>query len=95
MTDEDRTAKAQRVRGALELNAKALEEAEAAVDDLRTKRRDLILLAVTKTDGEPALLTYVATAECASISKPQVYKIVRDGYREAPLRERALETASA
>ena len=84
MTEQADQATVDRLRGNLQLKAKAIDEAEKDLEVLRAQRRTLILEARDK-----GALTYVEMAKAAGLSKPQVYKIVRDGYSEPPLRGQA------
>jgi DNA-directed RNA polymerase specialized sigma24 family protein len=88
MATPEQQERAARLRSSLVLKAKELEEAEKAVDRLREQRRTLIL-----AGREDATLSYVEMAKASGLSKPQVYKIVRDGFKEAPIGEWAKANA--
>lgn len=82
MADEAKRARSERILASLALATAQINEVEKQLAELRMQRRKLVLLG-----QQDRTCSYPSMAKAMGISKPQVYKIVRNGYREPPLGE--------
>lgn len=91
--DPDRLSRRARVAESLARNKTALAEDEERVERSRSARRDLILLALKDAQDGDNLFSYDEVAEMTGLTRSAVYKIVRNGFKDAPLSEQRAEAA--
>jgi DNA invertase Pin-like site-specific DNA recombinase len=89
--DPDRISRRSRVAESLALNKTTLAEDEERVERSRSARRDLILLALKDAENGDNLFSYDEVAEMTGLTRSAVYKIVRNGFKDAPLSEQRAE----
>ena len=93
--DPERDAKRSRLRDSLLNVGKSLVKHEEVVTGDRDQRRKLILLALEDAETGHNLFTYDELAAITGLTRGAIYKIVRDGYKEAPLTEQRADAAKA
>lgn len=85
--DPDKAAKRDRIRSSLALVKTEIETSKAKLDSAHERRRALILLGLEGAPKGENLLSYDELAEVTTLTRSAVYKIVRNGFKDAPLSE--------